>query len=494
MNEMIYRYEAKGIQSYILGTNKLKEIKGGSALVDELPSRLKEALEAQGGGGEIVTAAAGGASVTFPDRAAAEDFAAWWPVIVDRLAPGLHVVQAMVPAEGRYWVRLQAALREDRNRLSADLPEAGPLVHRAPSTGLPSTPHDEELRDEATSRRFQKGDGRDAVGQRLDPALSWVSDLDELGSGVVGVVHADGNDLGKRLMGIEPADLRAFSQSLSETTGAAARQALKRTMEFLQGTEKGWEPARAPFPGRPVVLGGDDITMILRGDLALEFARFYLEAFQALGQEHRDQLRGPVTACAGVALVGKGYPFYRAHNLAEKLCGHAKKTLRGQGPEGGTPSALAFHRVTTSLTGSWQQVLDHELSHRSKGADGIRTWRRLWAGPYTLEEAGGRPTLDQLTALREAMEQKTFPIGPVREVLSYMAADPRRASDRMARIGQVLEDRKGGAWRAFVGALAGLGCDERLVWRQEPPGDGERCFTTPIMDALTWSRATGRRD
>ena len=41
MAQYLYRYEAKGIQSYVLGTSRLREIAGGSAVVEGLePLRL----------------------------------------------------------------------------------------------------------------------------------------------------------------------------------------------------------------------------------------------------------------------------------------------------------------------------------------------------------------------------------------------------------------------------------------------------------------------
>ena len=163
----IYRYEAKGIQRWILATDRLKEIKGASAIVEGMSHLLERALEAQDSGGQLIVGAAGGATVRFPNQEAAEDFAAYWPWLVHQNAPGLDLAQGWVSeedAEASFYDRLAVKLRADRNRLMVDLPEAGPCVARAPRTGLPSLPAEglrkgESLEDPSTRARREASAG-----------------------------------------------------------------------------------------------------------------------------------------------------------------------------------------------------------------------------------------------------------------------------------------------------------------------------------------------
>ena len=95
-------------------------------------------------------------------------------------------------------------------------------------------------------------------------------------------------------------------------------------------------PARTAdgrYPACPIVLGGEDLAILVRGDLAVAFARAFLEAFEResrarLGElADRHGLEGlgqGLTACAGVALVKASHPFHLAFDLAEALCAHAK--------------------------------------------------------------------------------------------------------------------------------------------------------------------------
>ena len=60
---MLYRTESKGIQSWILGSGKLREIAGGSQVVEGIVQLARQ--QAVHVGGEVLFAAAGGATIHF---------------------------------------------------------------------------------------------------------------------------------------------------------------------------------------------------------------------------------------------------------------------------------------------------------------------------------------------------------------------------------------------------------------------------------------------
>ena len=223
-------------------------------------------------------------------------------------------------------------------------------------------------------------------------------------------------------------------------------------------------------PIRPIVIGGDDLTILLRADLAFDFTARYLERFRALSSEptRAGALGGPMDACAGIAFVHTHHPFDAGAQLAEELCSFAKGALRGS-EEGSTPAALAFHRVTTSLSGSWEEVLDGELS-----LDG----RRLSASPYVLRPLPGFLSIDDLRVLRASLTG--LPSSGVRDAIGLLLAAPQQAHDRIERLGRVLQDRGGrpaDAWTAFASALEAARCDgsgwlERQEEKMNPLLDG----------------------
>jgi hypothetical protein len=80
------------------------------------------------------------------------------------------------------------------------------------------------------------------------------------------------------------------------------------------------------LPLRPVLLGGDDLTFLCDGRIALDLAVAGLEGFRKEAGMHVD-LRG-VGACAGVSIVRSHAPFYRAVEHAHTLCRSEKKKVR----------------------------------------------------------------------------------------------------------------------------------------------------------------------
>jgi len=91
---------------------------------------------------------------------------------------------------------------------------------------------------------------------------------------------------------------------------------------------------KAP-PVVPVLVGGDDLTVYVEGKFAIPFAEAYIRHYEELTE--KDELLkqlaviagaetpGPLTASAGVAIVGRNFPFHIAYDLAEGLVSRGKK-------------------------------------------------------------------------------------------------------------------------------------------------------------------------
>ena len=113
---------------------------------------------------------------------------------------------------------------------------------------------------------------------------------------------------------------------------------------------------RLPF--RPIVFGGDDVTVVCDGRLGLGLAAAYLGELN--GKELSDGKR--LVCRAGVAIVKAHYPFARAYDLAEELCASAKReiqsiktTLENKARKKHSPllewdvSTIDWHVATTGL-------------------------------------------------------------------------------------------------------------------------------------------------
>jgi hypothetical protein len=152
-----------------------------------------------------------------------------------------------------------------------------------------------------------------------------------------------------------PSSIKSFLDGLpSEVVRLKALDRERRAFKRLFGADS--EHPDAAFdgvrvmPARPVVAGGDDVTVIVRADLALDFAAALLAAIEC---RTRDAFVGPLarhglpalSACAGVAVVAAGHPVMAGTTMAEGLCKRAKSVGKAASPY---RSALAFAVVTSN--------------------------------------------------------------------------------------------------------------------------------------------------
>ncbi len=179
------------------------------------------------------------------------------------------------------------------------------------------------------------------------------------------IVHADGNGLGQIFREFEKYvtnnrdyvdKLRRFSLALDLCTQEAFKEALAAFCEVNHQTNL--------LPIVPLVLGGDDLTVICDGECALDFTHKFLTAFEE-ATNRKDILDGIIpeiaqqainsdrlSACAGVAIIKPHFPFAVGYELAESLLKSAKETKRKvKDRETHKPlacSALDFHIVYDS--------------------------------------------------------------------------------------------------------------------------------------------------
>ena len=254
-------------------------------------------------------------------------------------------------------------------------------------------------------------------------------------------------------------------------------------IEYPNKDDKNWM-----FPVRPVVMGGDDLTVIMRGDLGLYFASKYMKYFSEVASQHQGYEN--ITASVGVAIVHDGYPFSVAVRLAEDLCRYAKNKLRDKeevSTEDGktqkfTPAALMFMRSSFSSSDGLDSYLENELSKHIDDKT-----HRLYMGPYTLKSVDGFAKLSHLENLASIIDE--FPSGSLRQAVGLMLSEPDKAEQLMNRQSEMLHSSgKADVWKSYNNLLAEFPQGEEdsniLGWRTL--GDVK---DTPIFDALSYNRA-----
>jgi hypothetical protein len=305
--------------------------------------------------------------------------------------------------------------------------------------------------DEATSQKlkFQKhvklfskisGEAKEDID--IDDHLALdIEDISKSGKNSwIAVIHADGNGLGQILQGkgkeiSNKKQNRTFSMSIENATKAAVQRAFEDVV--LKDKDKWEKPDKFRYPIRPVVLGGDDLTVIIRADLALDFTHQFLNNFEEtskleFGNLNIDDING-LTACAGIAFVKKSYPLHYALHLAEELCKDAKKKVKKDLKAHELPkSALAFHKVQDSFIEDWEDLKKRTLL--SSGWD-------FYAGPYLLDQIEGlKEKLGKIENEANGGDRKTKAVGKLRQIVSKSYKDVATTELMLKRMKDVNAD------------------------------------------------------
>ena len=405
MGKYLYGAAVQGIQQYILRTNKLKDIVSASGLVADICTRLfveQLGLSLQGAelenymrnNAHFILHAAGNIKYIFDTEDACKRVVLNFPRKIMEVAPGITISQAVVKYEDNDSFLTVVNELESKLRIQRNMPARSQTlglmgIARSRQTGLPAF-------ISTTSRG--KGDNDNliikAFGEEyVNRVVYQIDQFTKEDNDWVAVIHADGNGLGRivQKIGGDETRFKHFSENLDIATTEAARAAFHAVME------KG---DFGDIPIRPIVLGGDDLTVVCRADLALDYTKTFIAEFEkktcGLFEGIPVFVEGPVrdrmTACAGIAYVKASYPFYYAYGLAESLCSAAKKDAKNNETINSgrelPPSCIMFHKVQDSFNETYDSIVSREL----KPTDGIS----LQGGPYYLHPKQGRRTVDEL--------------------------------------------------------------------------------------------------
>lgn len=498
MQDYAYLFEAKGIGEYITDTGRLIDLIGGSDLVAGLCSSdgddlLTEVLVAAEAAGIAESRRAGGAFCLHDEgRDRLDRVRALWRLVVGLSCPGLSFTDSDPMSGGEdsggapAVAALAAAYRQQpglRENTPALLPPTGqPVTEISRRTGRVATMRaspgrrgrDEDRLDGVVAAQRARGEriARSASEDRLarlflpaeardgprfrfprhfeaedaspdNPAFPFRG-----GDRRLGVVHADISGLGQVFRKVtrrarEPSEVRGAARCIEEAVARAARGASEAVL-LNHAVEAG---ELAVVPARPVILGGDDITIIVRADLAVAFACELLERIEqetrAAFPEHASLgLPAHLSACAGVAVVGAGHPFLAANRMAEGMCRHAKDWAKRAVPTGNTPpSALTFGVITSTVDepyDAWREREQRLLAPVGEADpdEGAQDGLFATACPYRAggEEGRSVQSLLALAALLECVEGR----GKVMEATALRPTDTEQAGKLYGRFRDVL--------------------------------------------------------
>ena len=291
---------------------------------------------------------------------------------------------------------------------------------------------DSTLSEEALTERIKK---LNEDPFQLEKAFQQTPDEDDAAKEIpelasVGVIHIDGNgvgaimrDLGRAFDAVD-ARLDSLKDAAYERRDNPCSIKDDRFQWFVmevnyrldgvvnQAVAEAWQTVDniagvnrlKTLPVVPVLVGGDDITVYTDGRYAIPFAEAYIRHYECLTGKD-DLLRelaviagapepGSLTASAGVAIVGRNFPFHIAYDLAEGLVSRGKKL--GKKPGASPCSTIDFHVLRDTTVLDPEDTLDEYEG---------RTQRPFLVGHYAPERIGDATTTSASDGVPQSQDQ-----------------------------------------------------------------------------------------
>ena len=250
----------------------------------------------------------------------------------------------------------------------------------------------------------------------------------------VGVVHIDGNGVGAIMRDLGSAHSKAQEAGVCVSADEVHTDPDDALQAFIMVVNKrldktvkdaialSWYDVQELTPDSvvpivPVLVGGDDVTVYTDGRFAIPFAESYVRHYEQLTGEDEllkqlavvagAETPGPLTASAGVAIVGRNFPFHIAYDLAEGLVSRGKKL--GKKKDKAPCSTIDFHVLRDATVLDPDDTLD-EYKGRSQ--------RPFLIGCYAPERIGDATT----TSAEETPTTTSQPLSSWARILQAVAA------------------------------------------------------------------------
>lgn len=199
-----------------------------------------------------------------------------------------------------------------------------------------------------SAQRAERGEAHDIASllsakTRLKN-LTRAEHLEEFtGKGYLALIHADGNSVGAAL-GPKASDRERAA--FHHKNRVLLRCALKAAIDTHC-------PETGDAPLQPLMLGGDDLLLLARADIALPFVVTLCAELAALQQG----MNGfKLTLGIGVVIAKYSIPIHRLHELAEQLAASAKRRYRGFKKDADKRSVLDWTVFSTAWVDDIEQV------------------------------------------------------------------------------------------------------------------------------------------
>lgn len=198
----------------------------------------------------------------------------------------------------------------------------------------------------------------------------------------VGIIYADGNDIGARLDRI--ADEKSFRDFADDVRAALGHSVFTGLAELLHCHQIGTcnrlhngKPCKRDHPYHPfeiISIGGDDVYLFVPPDVALEMASHICGSFEEACQQSEDANVKGLTLSAGVLIAHVTTPVYFTRNIVKGLLKSAKHLAKRTPP---AISAVDYQVVTADTAISEEIEAFRSQAYRNRFSNEVLADRPL---------------------------------------------------------------------------------------------------------------------
>ena len=447
-------YDIRGIQNYIFRTNYVKEIIGASVIVENIIEEgLRESvvleklddslcvlnwendniefLEDDSIQMQVLFIGGGNAYVLYRTGELCGRINRRLAKYILENTYSLQLAVAVVEKTDDYkedYKRINEEMRLVKSQMPSGHPTgAFPFMKVDPMTGFPivgKNIYDDDTKFVSYESRLKRKNITEGEEKILDNLVTEKGKNSNLA-----LVHIDGNNMGRRLMGImqDKDDYKSAvltMRTVSRNINCCFNDAYESMKIHIKGLSN--------KPVRKIVLAGDDITFVCNALVAMEAVKVFLKSVtaQTMYNDSEDRISNlkkyGFSACAGIAYFNSHFPFSDAYKVAEACVSSAKKKAKDENCKDGDHigSFVDYQICSTIMAADLDSYREKHYTHYDSGESMI-------ARPYYV----GSDAIASYSELNEKNER--YDISHLEECLITFNKMPRSQAktlrDRCAR-------------------------------------------------------------
>ncbi len=471
------------IHDYVFATNKLKEITGASALIDDLI--LQEVPVYSGTFKFDVIFSNGGTSLIRAENTSENEVGRF----INKIQSKFHEMTETATITGVWTSYNERSFTEVRDELYRKLKNkkfsndkvhdliSNPFLKACTHCGILKAEKDYGLNAfvcPSCLKKILEGEKEKKTKYNIRSAkkgrrsiysyffengsnAAFPRDLSEIGdastpSNYIGFIYADGNHVSEKLKQIKSEhEYQQFSDMLDWTTKESA---VETARDFFGSSNK--------YPMEFILAGGDDLIIVVPGDMALPVAVKFCEKFQ--DKSRNNKYPSDLTTSVGLVISHSTYPVKSLLRLSESLLKEAKK--KGWKKGGTQPDSMINFMI---VKGSMMSPNAWKEDYMYKSCEG--TNMNLTLKPYKTED------IRRLLSFVQKLKRAGMPRSKLKVIREILLKDKAQS---VLEFCQLLSSLKGGG--DVLDVIFSINKDFNLdfiPWKRE---DSE--FYTPFLDIV----------